>query len=127
MKARNELNQQEQRSTEMFDSINEKLADKELVEQQAAGQHDEQASDSDSDDDDNAEMNDKELLNTNVNVGGPYDLNNEEAQCYLDRYYDISKAYKNKKDFINRVKIHWRQYGFNEGRNRNCADNITDQ
>jgi hypothetical protein len=98
---------------------------------QAETQQESDESDDDADDD----INDKELINTSLDAEhnrggakpGPDDLTDAEAQCYMDRFSDLSKHFKKKKNPLNHIKIHYKQYGKKEGRNKDCANDMTDQ
>lgn len=57
-------------------------------------------------------------------------LTDEEAQCYIDRYPDLqtlTKINKPKSDPLKIAKKHYVEWGIYEGRNRHCAERITDQ
>jgi hypothetical protein len=55
----------------------------------------------------------------------PKNLTNSQAQCYLNRYGDLRKAYGTD---LEKAKNHWIIYGFKEGRNPYCqpTNNLTD-
>ena len=46
-------------------------------------------------------------------------MTDKEAKCYLKRYTKLLKVFG--KD-IQKAKNHWKRYGFEENRNKNCYD-----
>ena len=46
-------------------------------------------------------------------------MTDKEAKCYLKRYTKLRKVFG--KD-IQKAKNHWKRYGFEENRNKNCYD-----
>lgn len=47
----------------------------------------------------------------------PPPLNDEQAQCYLDRYPDLQEAFG---DDLNAARRHWNDHGRREGRTHEC-------
>jgi len=61
---------------------------------------------------------------------GADDMTDEGARCYIDRYPDLdmfNTHFEPADDPIGRAKLHWADFGKEEGRNPNCAPKITDQ
>jgi len=115
VKLRNKINEQENAHSEMFQSINEKLQDKNFLEQAiemstdqktevAASVHGKPAADAD------------KAGKGAVSSKAPGGMSDADVACYTGKYSDVTGD----------ARQHYMNVGQAEGRNPNCANNITD-
>lgn len=104
----------------MYNSVNDKLDDPAYVQNalQTAGQVDSQVLAA------SEQRLEKRLKEADV------EMTDEGARCYIDRYPDLdafNTHFEPAADPIARAKMHWLDFGKEEGRNPWCAQKITEQ